>query len=153
MSDRKLYQDVCVECDGSGGVLSPKQKVCGGCKGHGWMKGDDTPAILCRTCNGDGVVSHTANCQKCSGRGFNVRIVQITYKRNQCPSCDSTGGLRVKCPACNGSGAIVNPIRETTTCFSCYGNGYISSEKCKACNGLGHTLETIESPVTPHSAA
>ena len=153
MSERKLYQDVCDECGGSGSVLSPNQKVCASCKGHGWMEGDDTPAVLCSRCNGNGVVSHSVKCPKCSGRGFNVRIVQITYKRNQCTSCDSTGALTVKCPTCNGRGAAANPIRETTACFSCYGKGYVRTEKCRACDGLGHTLEPIESLVIPHAAS
>jgi DnaJ-class molecular chaperone len=150
--ERKLYQDVCDECGGIGSVTSPKQKVCARCKGQGWTEGEYCPAVLCHACNGDGVTSVAVGCQKCSGRGFNVRIVQITYQRNQCTLCDSTGALRVECPTCSGRGTRVNPIRETTACFSCYGNGYIRTEACQACNGLGHTLEHIESPVIPRTA-
>jgi DnaJ-class molecular chaperone len=152
MPERKLYQDVCDECGGSGGVISAKQKVCSHCKGLGWIEGEDCPAILCHACNGDGVTSFTVGCPKCSGRGFNVRIVQITYKRNPCTSCDSTGEIRVKCSNCNGRGKVLDPFRETTACFACYGKAYIRSEACKACDGLGHTLEGIESPVIPHTS-
>lgn len=152
MPERKLYQDICDECGGNGSVISPKQKVCSHCKGQGWTEGEDCPAVLCQVCNGDGVTSPSVKCQKCSGRGFNVRIVQITYKRNQCTPCDSTGSISVKCPTCGGRGTTDNPIRETTACFSCYGKRYVRTEACKACNGRGHTLERIESPVTPHTS-
>jgi len=80
MPERRLYQELCEACSGSGQTEAAHRKKCRKCEGQGWILSEDERASLCPDCNGDGDLAHTSPCRSCDGRGFVVRIVDVTYQ-------------------------------------------------------------------------
>jgi len=154
MSERRLYQELCEACSGSGQTEAAQRKKCRKCEGQGWTLGENERALLCPDCNGDGDVAHTTTCRKCDGRGFEVRIVDITYEETPCNKCKGNGFTSDQCRSCKGVGYrwilrhnFTNP--EKTSCSDCGGTGKVVASECSACLGQGHRRVPIETPVTP----
>ena len=68
---------------------------------------------------------------------------KIKYKRkDNCDTCNSTGGKSTTCGSCGGRGMIIQVqntplgrIQNSTICPNCGGNGKNITDPCKKCNG------------------
>jgi DnaJ-class molecular chaperone len=152
MSERRLYQELCEACSGSGQTEAAQRKKCRKCEGQGWTLSEDERASLCPDCNGDGDVAHTTTCRKCEGRGFEVRIVDVRYEETSCNKCKGKGFASDECKKCKGTGfqwiLRQNFIRpEKVSCSSCAATGKVAMRECESCEGSGRRRVPIETPV------
>lgn len=154
MPERRLYQELCETCSGSGQTEASHRKKCHKCEGQGWILGEEERALLCPDCNGDGDLAHTATCRKCDGRGFEVRIVEIYHEEMQCQRCNGTGQTSDKCSKCKGTGVrwilrhnFIRP--EQASCTSCGSTGKVAVRECGLCDGKGQRRIEKERPIGP----
>lgn len=157
MPERRLYQELCEACGGSGQTEAASRKKCRKCEGQGWILGENERASLCPDCNGDGDLAHASTCRKCDGRGFEVRIVDITYEEKSCEKCEGTGLNSGKCNKCSGMGYRWVLRRNFTSpekvgCIPCGGTGKVIVTECKACEGRGRRRVAREKPVKPRGS-
>lgn len=80
---------------------------------------------------------------------------KISYvRRILCPSCGgkktTSNSKTITCPECHGKGmkmAGYGPMRFSTTCERCQGQGSYIENPCPACQGSGYEKENIEMSV------
>lgn len=132
---RIIRKNTCEVCGGSGGELRTKTSTCPQCVGRGWIELGDSKEKLCPQCNGDGRIEIRAqdSCLECGGKGYEVRIMEVSTRRRKCGDCKGTGYLHplVNCPECDGTGY-------EQYCNACHGKGSLDSGYlCGECGGTG----------------
>jgi DnaJ-class molecular chaperone len=151
---RRVYKEDCTICKCSGKVTSSRKRKCQSCKGSGWVPNLDGEPKLCLNCNGDGTVYCNIKCCKCNGFGFNVKIVEILEKSQECRACLGRGHkmLSSLCGKCLGTGYISSLLstgkRETKRC-QCFGKKTHKTITCGICGGRGIIRVTLEKDITP----
>lgn len=67
----------------------------------------------CHSCNGNGGVKTSNNCQTCSGVGVFSRKQGNVVMQTQCPACNGTGKEIENCSSCNGDGVVEKDVSTT----------------------------------------
>lgn len=77
---------------------------------------------------------HVANCEECSGNGYESCDTCYGDGSEECDECDGSG--HEECDECGGDGTIVDENGQEIECEECNGSG---EKDCDNCEGHGNT--------------
>lgn len=155
--DRKIKKVPCETCLATGHrKLEPAIEPCKECGGLGWVEKIPNDEKICARCRGNGKVEviYQAHCEDCGGKGYQVRIVEISTVQQKCGSCEGTGKTDEwhHCDRCDGIGVVGQGSKflNGQPCPKCHGNGQSHKKvTCVTCDGNRLISVTEERDVTP----